>query len=124
VTVRQIGVDELAALSRGVDVATTVLENAEPGGATLAALRSLAATSTALAKVKAQRPPEQRPDEVQEAIRGEMGTCVEHLLRHTREAASHLDRARAGLLDGLDLGPAVLAEIRRRVDGMLGVAPS
>jgi hypothetical protein len=101
-------------------------ERAEPGGAALRALREVASLGKSLATVKSRRPPEPKPDQVQEAIRGEMESCVAFLLRPTREAAATFTRARRELdrWAGQELAPRAAAELGQRLDAMLGGAPS
>jgi hypothetical protein len=120
----EVGVDELAALRGALDLSVELAARAEPGGPALRALAQVASLGKSVASVRAKRPAEPKPDEVQEAIRAEMETCVEHLLRPVREAAARLQRDRAALLGGLDVGPATVAEISRRVDAMLGAGPA
>jgi hypothetical protein len=86
--------DELDALREGLEFAVGVARKAERGGPQLQALTIVERLGKSISVVTARRPPALKPNEVQEAIRGEMDTCVEHLLRHTREAATKLERAR------------------------------
>lgn len=80
------------------------------------------ATLGRIEQILGRRPPEPKSDEVQDAIRGEMDSCVEHLLRHTKERAAKLARDRAELdaWAAATLGPGTAAELARRLVDMLG----
>lgn len=83
-------------------------------------LSTLGQAASRMEAMLARRPRVLAPDAVHEAIRAEMDGAVANLLRPVAEAETKLRRDRAALLDGLDLGPALAAEIGRRVDAMLG----
>lgn len=116
-------VDPLDACLAGLAAAVAHAEALSPlhpkAPTVLGALAGLAQRVENIAKGRPKAPTR---DEVQEAVRGAMDSCVEFVLKPTREAAAKLVRDRAALLDGLDVGPATASEIGRRVDAMLGGA--
>lgn len=119
-----LDVDELDALSRGLDLAVEIVSRAQPGGPQLRALRELTSLGKSVAAVRARRPAALAPDAVDERVRGAMDTCVEHLLRHTREATAKLDRDRAALAADVLGGKLAPVDVVLRVDAMLtGASP-
>ncbi len=119
----EIDGDELDALREGLGFAVGVARSAEAGGPQLRALGIVDRLGKSISVVASRRPHVPAPDEVHEAIRGEMNTTVEQLLRHTREAAAAFNAARTDLVTwAANLGPVLGPELLRRVDAMLGGA--
>ena len=117
----EIDRDELVTLREGLGFALGVARTAEAGGPQLRALGILDRLAKSVSVVSARRPRDERPDEVDERVRGAMDACVDHLLRHTREAAAKLERDRAELAAwaSTNLGPRLAAELERSVGAML-----
>lgn len=87
-----------------------------------ALVSALNSTLGRVEQIEAKRPAPPQPNALHEALRAEMDTCTDHLLRHTRERAAKFRTDRAALFDGLDIAPGLRAEVQRRVDAMLGGA--
>jgi hypothetical protein len=117
--------DELDALSGVLADLRALLAKAGPdAGPRIAIVKALDGVSKSLSVVRARTRPEPKPDAVHEAIRGQMDTCVAHLLRHTREEAAAFEQRRGALTAWAStLGP-IGGEVVRRVDEMLGGAPA
>lgn len=120
--------DPLQALARAIDRVERDLATLHPSQVA-ARRQSYAAIATFAGRmdtILSKRPRVTPPNEVHEALRGASGTCVELLLRHTREAAAKFARDRAALVQWAteELPPKLAAELVRRMDNMLGGAPS
>ncbi len=116
-------VDPIDALGRALDAATSHAAGLPPLHPRVSPLlQTVAKLSAQLESVAQKRPRAPTPDEVHERLRVAMGECTEHLLRHTREAATTLRRQRAALFEGLDLRASERAAIEQRVDAMMGSA--
>lgn len=117
--------DELEALGAVLADLRALLAKAGPdAGPRIAIVKALDGVSKSLSVVKSRRAPEVKPDEVNERIRAADDACVEHLLRHTREAAAKLERDRAELVawGRGAFGEHGGGELERRVGAMLGGA--
>ncbi len=99
------------------------METADPVRYASLAEKALSAINR-IEQIEARRPRAPAPDEVNDRIRSAMGTSVDHLLRHTREAAAKLaaDRRDFEAWCSATLAPAHAAEVVSRVNAMLGGA--
>jgi hypothetical protein len=116
--------DPLAVLARALDRVERDLAALPP--AAVAARRlgyaTLGQLSAKMEGILSKRPRMLKPDEVHEAIRGEMDTAIAKLLKPVAEAEAKLRRDRAELETwaAQELAPRTAQELLARVDAMFG----
>jgi hypothetical protein len=120
----EVGVDELAALGRGLDLAVEVMQRAEPGGPALRALMSVASLGKSVATVKARRPHVEGPDEVTRRLVGVRDAAIERTGLLTSDRAAKFATDRTAFDARCASFGAFGAEMKGLVDAMLGGASS